>query len=95
MVLFLRAFGPAMHQRESIEDGLRRYLRDEVGVTVAVADDDRLIERGFVASARLLDLVGFIEDEFKIELRPRDVIPDNLASIATMASMIRRRLEEA
>lgn len=78
---------------ESIEDSLRRYIRDECGVTVAIADDDRLIERGFVASARLLDLVGFIEDELKVELRPGDVIPDNLASIGAMARMIRSRLE--
>ncbi len=60
-------------------------------VTPAPADDDALVDHGFVASARLLDLVGFIETEFMIELRPRDVAADNLVSIATIARMIRER----
>ncbi|MEO8874090.1 MAG: hypothetical protein ABI461_00770, partial [Polyangiaceae bacterium] len=51
----------------SIEDALREYFVEEMDVAPAPADDDALVDRGFVASARLLDLVGFIETEFTID----------------------------
>lgn len=76
---------------ESIEDRLRRYIRDEIGTPTEIADDDKLVEKGFVASVRLLDLVGFIEEEWSVELSPRDVTPENLATIAAMARMIRAK----
>lgn len=76
---------------ESVEDRLRRYIREEIGASAEIADDDKLVEKGFVASVRLLDLVGFIEDEWGVELSPRDVVPENLATIAAMARMIRAR----
>ena len=80
---------------KSIEDALRDHLVDEMEVSPPPADDDLLIEKGFVLSVRLLDLVGFIETEFEIELRPRDVSADNMASIATIAAMIRSRQVES
>jgi acyl carrier protein len=79
----------------SIEERLRQYMLEEMLVDPPPGDDEALVERGFVASARLLDLVGFIETEFTIELLPRDVIADNLVSIATIAGMIRRRQSES
>jgi acyl carrier protein len=75
----------------SIEDRLREYMVEEMMVDPPPGDDEMLVERGFVASARLLDLVGFIETEFRVELQPRDVSADNLVSIGTIAIMIRRR----
>ena len=73
----------------SIEDQLRQYVVNELGGAEPPGDHDLLIDRGFVASVRLLDLVGFIEEEFGIELRPVDVVPRNLATIADIARTVR------
>ncbi|MEO8587693.1 MAG: acyl carrier protein [Acidobacteriota bacterium] len=77
----------------SIEDQLRQYVVDELGGAEPPGDHDLLIDRGFVASVRLLDLVGYIEEEFGIELRPVDVVPSNLATIADIARTVRRLAE--
>jgi acyl carrier protein len=75
----------------SIEDRIRDYVTQSARLAAPPADDDRLVERGFLPSVRLLDLVGFLEDEFAITLRPVDLVPDKLATIARMAAMVRAR----
>lgn len=62
------------------------------GLSAAPGDDDPLVERGFVASVRMLDLVGFLEDTFRIRLRPVDLVPENLATITLIADLVASRL---
>lgn len=75
----------------TIEDQIRTYIAETMGLVEAPADDERLVERGFVPSVRMLDLVGFLEDTFAIRLRPVDLVPEKLATIAQMAAMVRAR----
>lgn len=75
----------------TIEDTIRAYVVRVAKLSTPPADTDRLVERGFIPSVRLLDLVGFLEDEFAITLRPVDLLPDKLATIAKLAAMVRER----
>jgi len=75
----------------SIEDRIRDYIVRAVRLAEPPHDHDRLVERGFIPSVRLLDLVGFIEDEFAIRLRPVDLVPEKLATIAQIAATVRAR----
>ena len=71
---------------------VRDYIVTAIGLAAPPADDDRLADRGFIASVRMLDLVGFLEDTFAIRLRPVDLVPDNLASIRQIAQVVQRRV---
>ena len=75
-----------------IEDVIRNYIVTSVALPTAPADHDRLADRGFVASVRLLDLVGFLEDTFSIRLRAGDIVPEKLATIAQISTVVRARL---
>jgi acyl carrier protein len=75
----------------TIEDQIRAYIAQTMSLEDLPADDERLVERGFVPSVRMLDLVGFLEDTFRIRLRPVDLVPEKLATIAQMAAMVRAR----
>jgi acyl carrier protein len=77
-----------------IEDTIRQYIVITGRLAVPPADNERLVDRGFVASARLLDLVGFLEDTFTIRLRAVDLIPEKLATIAEIAAVVRARLDQ-
>jgi acyl carrier protein len=77
---------------DAIEDRLRAYIVQSARLAEPPGDDDRLIDRGFLPSVRLLDLVGFLEDEFQIRLRPVDLVPEKLATIAQIAAMVRARI---
>ena len=71
---------------------VRDYVVRTAGMAVAPGDDERLIDRGFIPSVRMLDLVGFLEDTFAIRMRPIDLVPENLASVRQIAHVVVRRL---
>jgi acyl carrier protein len=75
-----------------IEERIRQYIVSAAQLPVPPTDTDRLVDRGFIPSVRLLDLVGFLEDEFRIRLRSVDVVPDKLATIGQIAAVVRGRL---
>jgi len=77
---------------DTIADRIRAYITASARLATPPGDHDSLVERGFIASLRLLDLVGFLEDEFDIALRPVDLAPEKLATIAELAAMVRSRL---
>ena len=76
----------------TLEDRIRAYITDSGQLSVAPGDHDRLVEHGYVPSVRMLDLVGFLEDELHITLRPVDLVPEKLATIAAIAATVRDRL---
>jgi acyl carrier protein len=78
--------------QEIVRQRLRSYIVQSIGVPTVLGDDDRLIDKGFVPSVRLLDLVGFLEDTFAIRLRPVDLVPEKLASIRQIAQVVHDRI---
>jgi acyl carrier protein len=76
---------------DAVKQQIRDYVVRSAGLAHPPGDDDKLVEAGFVASVRLLDLVGFLEDSFAIRLRAVDLVPENLATIAQIASVVERR----
>lgn len=54
-------------------------------------DGDSLLESGVVDSTGVLELVGFLEEEFGIEVKDDELVPDNLDSIDNLAAFIGRK----
>ena len=54
----------------------------------AVADDYSLLENGIVDSLGILDIVGFVENEFKIVVTDEEHLPENFQSIQSIAGFI-------
>jgi acyl carrier protein len=77
-----------------VKQTLRDYIVQVAGLAAAPANDDLLVEHGFVASVRLLDLVGFLEDTFKVRMRPVDLVPENLATIHKLATVVMARITQ-
>lgn len=77
---------------DGIEARIRAHITDHAKLAEPPRDDDRLVDLGYMPSVRLLDLVGFLEDEFGIRLRPVDLVPEKLATVAQIAATVRSRL---
>ena len=58
--------------------------------TVAVTD--MLLDQGIVDSLGLLEIVGFIESTFDINVQDTDMVAENFASISAIASYVERSL---
>lgn len=57
-----------------------------------LSDDTALLESGIIDSTGVIELVLFISDEFGVEVPPEDMLPENLNSIACLASYIQQRI---
>jgi acyl carrier protein len=57
-----------------------------------LSEDDSLIEMGVIDSTGVLQLVAFLEEEFKIRVEDNEVTPQNLDSLRRLAEFVQRKL---
>jgi acyl carrier protein len=54
-------------------------------------DKDPLLESGVIDSLGVLDLVAFIETEFKVTVDDEELTPENFQSIARIAAYVEKK----
>ncbi len=59
----------------------------------ALADDTSLITGGFVDSTGLLEVIAFLESEYKIRVLDTETVPENLETIGRIAAFVARKRE--
>lgn len=80
-----------MANSESIEQEVREFLRENFPLSadgVMLAPDDSLIEVGVIDSTGVLELIGFIEERYEVEIADEEVLPENLDSIAAITRFV-------
>lgn len=54
-------------------------------------DNTSFLEEGIIDSTGVLELVGFIEEEFTITVEDEELIPENLDSINNVTAYLERK----
>jgi acyl carrier protein len=57
-----------------------------------VGVDDPLLGGGIIDSLGVLDIVGYIENEFQIAVADEDLSPENFETIGCLAAFVERKL---
>jgi acyl carrier protein len=57
--------------------------------------EDSLMEKGVIDSTGVLELVGFLERNYGLQVEDEELIPDNLDSIANIARYVERKVKGA
>ncbi len=70
---------------------IRSFITDNFFVD-EFADEDSFLNTGIVDSLGLLQLVGFVEEEFGITVADTELVPDNLDSVTRVATFVERKL---
>jgi len=76
------------------EDLILQYINDELAKDVLrepIRDDDLLLERQILDSLGLFQLVGYLENEFDIEVRDEELVPANFGSVRDIARLVREK----
>jgi acyl carrier protein len=82
-------------------DVIQRQLKSFIAKTFPVARkrnigvDDRLLGEGIVDSLGVLDIVGYLESEFHVSIADDDLAPENFETIARLAALVERKLDES
>ncbi len=70
---------------------LTGYIRSEVGYDGNLDVDADLLEEQILDSFSIVEMAGFIQSSFEIELEAEDLTRENFASLASMVALIERR----
>lgn len=77
-----------------IKQKLRAFIEDHLTIhegNVDLKDDDPIFELGFVDSLFAMQLIGFIQNEFRIEIASADLDLANFRSIDRMVAFIHEK----
>lgn len=81
----------------SVAERVRSYVaqnflfRDELDIPAGAS----LLDAGILDSLGVMELVAFLEEEFCLTLEDRDLVRDNLDSVAGISALVTRHLDEA
>jgi acyl carrier protein len=84
-----------MADSQTIELEIRQFLTDNFPLSAEGASlerEDSLIEVGVIDSTGVLELIGFIEERYELEVRDEEVLPENLDSIANITRFVGEKL---
>jgi len=56
------------------------------------SDDDSFIERGIIDSTGILELIGFLERTYSIQITDDEMIPENLDSLSRVVKFIDKKM---
>jgi acyl carrier protein len=75
------------------QDRVRQFIVDKFYVSdpSEIRDDTLLVTTGVVDSTGMLEVIGFLEDEFGIRIEDREMTPENLESIERITAFIYRK----
>jgi len=76
---------------EDVESAIRKYIVNEIMFSKdesALSYDDSLLEKGILDSAALLELITFLEGEFRISVGRTDMVPENFETVRSIAQFV-------
>ena len=59
-----------------------------------LSNSESFLESGIIDSTGVLELVGFLEQQFSISVGDRELLPENLDSVDNAARFVERKLQE-
>jgi acyl carrier protein len=75
---------------------IRRFIREEILLDEdAQIDDDTSLLDGVLDSLALMQLVGFLEEEFDTEIDDTEVVAENFRTISDIERLVNGRLARA
>lgn len=60
--------------------------------TAELGDETSLLDQGIIDSTGVIEIITFLEDRFGISVAEREVVADNMSSIAQIGAYIDRKL---
>ena len=79
-----------------VRSEIRRFFGKELGRELgALSDRDSLLEAGILDSLGVLELVGFIERQYSVEVTDDEMMPDNFDTIDAIVSFVQGRRSSA
>jgi acyl carrier protein len=86
---------PVTLDTNTIEQNIREFIVSNFLFGVddgSLKREDSFLQNGVIDSTGVLELVGFLEQSYKIEVSDHELVPVNLDSIQNVAAYVSRKL---
>jgi len=85
-----------MQEKKHFSAAIRAFIVQQFPAARKISIDDSvpLLSSGIVDSLGMLDLVGFLERSFAIQLADDELTPENFATIASLAAFVEQKKSE-
>lgn len=60
-----------------------------------VTDETSLLDEGYIDSTSVLEIVGFLEEDFAISVADEELVPENFGSIGNLSAYLETKLKAA
>jgi acyl carrier protein len=77
----------------NVEEQIRTYIAKNIlfsGSHYPYPDDASFLEQGIIDSMNVLELVTFVEENWKFKIADQDIVPDNFDSVSKLAAFVRQ-----
>ena len=81
-----------------MRDELRRFITNNFlfgAEDSQLSDDESFLEKGLIDSTGVLELVGFVEEQYGIRFQDDEITPENLDSINRLIQFLNKKLISA
>jgi acyl carrier protein len=77
----------------AIREGIRSFIvQNFPGAKKRAFNDDlQLLQSGIIDSLGVLNVVGFLEETYKIRIDDDELSPDNFSSVRSLVSFVQRK----
>ena len=78
----------------STEEKLRGYILDNFLFTddqSALSSEDSFMEKGIIDSSGILEIIYFLEEEFRVQVEDDEMIPENLDSVNNLVAFVEKK----
>lgn len=79
------------------EERIKQFIVENfyVSDSAALTSDSSLITGGYVDSTGMLEVIGFLEEQFSIRVAEEELVPDNFETIGRIVAYLDRKRRSA
>ena len=70
---------------------IRSFLNRQFPLTKNVGDEQSLLGGGLIDSLGILEVVSFMENEFKIAIADEELSPENFGTVRSLANFVQQK----
>jgi len=78
---------------QTVEESVRQLMIERAWLEQqdSVSDTDSLVEQGVIDSLTMMELIGFLERTYEIQVTDNELIPENFETLSAIASFVEQK----
>lgn len=76
-----------------IRSAVRVFLKDKAPTGAGFTDSDNLLMKGVIDSLRMLDMISFLESQYRLKVDEDDLMPENFESVDAITRFVENRIK--